>query len=264
MSEQLPIFVGVLTGRARSLLFWSLALAAVSAMYLSFYPSLGGDVMSDLVADLPEDMVTALNYDMIGTAGGWVTGTVYGVVGPALLLVFAIGTGARLLAGEEEAGTIELELASPVSRLRVLGERLAALVSVVLLLVAVVTVVSWILIVALDMDVPFTRLLAGSAGLFLLTLTFGSLAFAIGAATGRRAWALSGAGALAVAAFMFDALGPIVEMDWMSQVSPFFWYLGGDPILDGFDWAGLAKLAAVVVAACGAAAWTFPRRDLKI
>lgn len=264
MSEHLPIFSAAVTGRRRSLLAWAVALAAISAMYLSFYPSMGGGAMDDLVADLPEEMVTALGYDTIGTAGGWVTGTVYGLVGPALLLIFAIGTGARLLAGEEEAGTIELELASPVSRLRVLGERLASLVAVVLVLIAVVTLVSLGLIQTLDMDVPASRLLAGSAGLALLVLGFGSLAFAIGAATGRRAWAVGGAGALAVTAFMFDALGPVVEAQWMSEVSPFYWYLGRDPLLDGFDWVGLSKLTAIVALTWAVAAAAFPRRDLQL
>ena len=264
MPDQLPIYAAVLGRQRRSLLVWGLALAAITAMYLSFYPSMGGDAMDDLVADLPEEMVTALGYDKIGTAGGWVTSTVYGLLGPALLLIFAIGTGARLLAGEEEAGTIELELTAPVSRLRVLGERLAALITFVVVLVAVVTVVSWILILALDMDVAQDRLLAGSAGLLLLVVAFGSMSFAVGAATGRRGLALGTAATLAVAAFMFDALGPVVEIRWMSEVSPFYWYLGRDPLIDGFDWLGLAKLAVATVVSCVAAVGAYPRRDLQV
>lgn len=264
MPDRLPILATVFGRQHRSLLAWGVALAAISTMYLSFYPSMGGDAMDDLVADLPEEMVTALGYDMIGTAGGWVTSTVYGLLGPALLLIFAIGTGARLLAGEEEAGTIELELAAPVSRLRILGERLAALIAFVVILVAVVTVVSWVLIVALDMDVPVDRLLAGSAGLLLLVAAFGSTSFAVGAATGRRTLALGVAATLAVAAFMFDALGPVIEIQWMSEISPFYWYLGQDPLIEGFDWFGLAKLAIVTGLACVAAVATYPRRDLQV
>jgi ABC-2 type transport system permease protein len=264
MSEHLPILTAVLADRWRPLLAWALGLGAISAMYLGFYPSMGGGAMDDLVADLPEDMVTALGYETIGTAGGWVTSTVYGLVGPALLLVFAIGAGARLLAGEEEAGTIELELAAPVSRSRVLAERLAALVAQVTMLVGVLAVVSWSLITALDMDVGLDRLLAGTVGLWLLVVAFGSLAFAVGAATGRRPLALGVGAALAVAAFMFDALGPVVELGWMSAVSPFHWYLGRDPLLDGFDPVGLAKLAAVAVAAGAFALVAYPRRDLRV
>ncbi|MGH1489152.1 MAG: ABC transporter permease [Acidimicrobiales bacterium] len=264
MRDLVPVFFEVVLRRRRSSLLWALALAAISAMYLSFYPSMGGNAMDDLVAGLPEEMVTALGYETIGTAGGWVTSTVYGLLGPALLLVFAISLGAQLVAGEEEAGTLELEATAPVSRLRLLSERLGALVSLVLLLVAVVTVVSFAFIYALDMDVPIDRLLAGSAGLFLLVLGFGSVAFGIGAATGRRSLALGVTAALAVTAFMFDALGPVVDVGWMSRISPFYWYLGQDPLIDGFDWAGLAKLAVIPVLAAAIAAAMFPRRDLVV
>lgn len=264
MTDVAPVFVNVIGQLRRPLLLWAVALSAVSVMYLSFYPSMGGGAMDDLVADLPEDLVTALGYDVIGTAGGWVTGTVYGLLGPILLLVFAIGTGARLLAGEEEAGTLELEITAPISRRRILTERLLALVFGTCFLVAVVTAVCWLLILALDMDVPFDRLLAGSAGLVLLTLGFGTIAFSVGAATGKRAVAMGAAAALAVLAFVFDALGPAVDQQWMSEVSPFYWYLGQDPLLDGFDWFGLAKLAVIFVVASAVAVVTFPGRDLRV
>ena len=264
MTELAPVFSNVLGQLRRHLLLWALALSAVSAMYLSFFPSMGGGAMDDLVADLPEDLVTALGYDVIGTAGGWVTGTVYGLLGPVLLLVFSIGTGAKLLAGEEEAGTLELEVTAPVSRLRILIERLLALVAGAVFLVVVVTTVCWVLIVALDMDVPFDRLLAGSAGLVLLVLGFGVIAFSVGAATGKRAVAMGSAAALAVLAFVFDALGPVVDQQWMSEVSPFYWYLGQDPLIDGFDWPGLIKLAIPPILAAAVAVVTFPRRDLRV
>lgn len=264
MAELAPIFSNVIGRLRRSLVMWSIALGSVSAMYLSFYPSMGNGAMDELVADLPEDLVTALGYDVIGSAGGWVTSTVYGLLGPILLLVFSIGTGSRLLAGEEEAGTLELEVTSPVPRLRILAERLAALVVATIGLVLVVAIVCFVLITALDMDVPIDRLLAGTAGLLLLTVGFGTLAFSIGAATGKRTTATGAAAALAVLAFMFDALGPVVDLQWMSEVSPFYWYLGANPLIDGFDVTGLLKLAIIPIVATIIAVMTFPRRDLRV
>ena len=60
MTELAPVFHNVIWQLRRPLLLWAVALSAVSAMYLSFYPSMGGGAMDDLVADLPEDLVTAL------------------------------------------------------------------------------------------------------------------------------------------------------------------------------------------------------------
>lgn len=263
ISNRFPIFSALLLQQRRSLMLWGLALAAIAVMYISFYPSLG-ESYSGFVDDLPEGLVTALRYDTIGTAPGWITSTVYGLLGAVLLLVFAIGSGARLLAGEEESGTLELEATSPVPRRRILAERLGALTAIIAVLVMVLTLTTWIMVTALNMDVSFTAILAASVGLFLLILGFGSIAFAIGAATGNRALAIASAAALATVAYMFNALGPVVEVGWMSSVSPFNWYLGNDPLANGFDWVGLTKLVSTPLLAATAATFTFPRRDLNI
>lgn len=261
----LPVLRGVLQTQRRSLALWSIAVAAVSAVYVSFYPAMGGgEEMQALIDNMPEGLVTALGYDQIGTAGGYLSSTVYGILGPVLLLVFAIGTGARLVAGQEEDSTLELELASPVARRQVFTERLVALWADVVALTLVLTVVVLALVPVLDMDVTVGRILAGSTGLGLLVAGMGTLSFAVGAATGRRGAALGTAAAVAVASFMLDAIGPTVELGWMTAISPFSWYLGDNPLVEGWDAAGLAKLALVPVVAAAGGWRYFDRRDLLV
>ena len=262
MAERWPVLWSVLAAQRRSWALWGLALAVIAAIYIGFYPSLGGDAMDELVESLPDDLVVALGYDQIGSAGGWVSQTVYALLGPVLLLVHGISNGARLFAGEERDGTIELELTAPVSRTRILAERAMALWVAQAGLVAVITVVSWVLVTALDMDVAIDRLLAGSTGLLALTGGFASLALGLGAATGRWGWAVAGPAGLAVVAFMFDALGPVADQPWMTSVSPFSWYLGAEPLLDGFDPGGLVRLAGLTVIGLGIGFGALPRRDL--
>lgn len=265
VGESVPVAPGVIRAQRRSLLMWSVALAGVSALYIGIYPAMGGgEEMAALVESLPEAMVTAFGYDQIGTPGGWLTSTVYGLLGPVLLLVFAIGTGARLIAGQEEDGTLELELASPVGRRRILGERMAALWLDITLLVAVITAVAYLLVEMLDMEVGLVEILAGSTGMLLLVVGFGTVALAVGAVTGRRAVALGAAAGLAVVSFIFDAIGPTIEADWMTAVSPFSWYLGESPLTNGFDLAGLGLLALVPLVATFVAFAAFDRRDLMV
>lgn len=263
-ADTLPVLSGVLRTQRRSLVLWSLALAAVCGMYISIYPAMGGVDMAALVQDLPEGMVNAFGYDRIGTAAGYVTSTVYSIMGPVLLLVFAIATGARLIAGQEEEGTLELELTAPVSRRRLLAERLVALWLDIVILVGVLTAVTLLLVMALELDVGVANVLAGSTGLLLLAIGFGTVGLAVGAITGRRAIGLGVAAGLAVVAFMFDAIGPTIDAGWMTAVSPFSWYLEGDPLLDGFDVQGLLLLAAVPIVAAAAALVAFERRDLMV
>lgn len=261
-ADTLPVLSGVVGRQRRSLALWSLAVAAVSAMYVSFYPSIGGAEMESLIEDLPEGLVTALGYDRIGTPGGYLTSTVYGLLGPVLLLVFAIATGARLIAGDEEDGT--LELTAPVSRRELYAQRLLALVVDVLLLVAVLTLVTWTIVAALDIEVSFMNILAGSTGLLLLVLGLGTLAFSVGAVTGRRTVAVGVAAGAAVLAFILNAIGPTIDAGWMTAVSPFSWFLGNEPLTNGFDLSGLALLAAVPIVAAVVGVLAFARRDLMV
>jgi ABC-2 type transport system permease protein len=172
--------------------------------------------------------------------------------------------GSRLVAGEEEDGSLELELTAPIERRRVFAERLLALWLDVLLLVAVLTAISYLLVMALDMDVALTNVLAGGAGLYLLVIGMGTVALAVGAITGRRAVALGVAAALAVLAFILDAIGPVAEMGWMTAISPFSWYLENDPLTNGFDARGLLLLAIIPIVFAAAGLARFDRRDLMV
>lgn len=263
MSEGMPVLTGVLKEQKRSLTVWGGALFAVAAFYISFYPSLGSTpAMQEMIDSMPQGVAKALGYDQIASAAGYIGATVYGLLGPVLLLVFGIGAGARMIAGEEEAGSLELELAHPVGRMRLAGERWLALAIDLCVLTLPVVAASVLLITVLDLDVGFGNLLAMSAGLLLFALAFSSTAFAIGAATGRRAIALGGTAAVAVVAYIAHAIGPQLEGGaWMDKVSPFGWYLSDTPLQSGWDFGGLGLLAGVVVVMVPLALVTFSNRD---
>lgn len=262
--ETVPVTKEIMRVSRRALLLWALALAGVAGLYVGVYPAIGGMDLQSLVEGLPEGMVEALGYDQIGTAAGYISSTVYGLLGPILLAVFAIGTGARLVGGLEENGSLELEFTSPASRSQVYGERLLALVGSITGLVVVVFVATYGLVLALDLDVSLVNLLAATIGLWLLVLGFGVLAFATGAATGRRSTAIAVGSGVAVVAFMLDAIGPSIEAGWMTAISPFSWYLGNSPLQEGFDITGLLLLALVPVIASALGLRVFLRRDLMV
>lgn len=266
LADRLPVAAAALRERRRGALLWALAVGAVSAMYVAFWPAMGeGAEMQALIDNMPEALVVAMGYEGIGSPAGYLESTVFGLLAPILLLVLAITAGARLVGGEEEDGTLELELAHPVSRSRVVAERALVLVVIVLAAVALLAVVTVGMVALLDMDVAVSALLATSTGLLLLVLAFGLLALAVGALTGRRGVALAVAAGLAVLGFVGDAVAPLV--DWggvIEAVSPFSWYLGADPLVAGWDPVGLALLGTVGVVALLLALVGFARRDLGV
>lgn len=259
-----PVVRWTVAQQTRSLAAWSVAVGAVSLLYIAFWPSMRGIDTSGMIDNLPDGMVEALGYDQIATASGYLSSTVYGLLAPALLLVFATMKGGALLAGSEESGELELELTAPIARSRTYLGRLAALWALLAVLAAVVGVVTVVMRTPLDMDVGIGNIAAGVVGLLLLAGMVATVAYAAGAVTGRRSIA-AGAGALvAVGSFMLDAIGAGTGADWMTAVSPFSWYLGGDPLSQGLDMGGLAKLATVAAVALVVGLRGFDRRDLMV
>ena len=260
----LAVARGAIRDRMRSVILWSVALAGVTTLYVSIYPAMGGADLASVVDGLPDELVEALGYDEIGTATGYVTSTIFTLIGPVLLWVFAIGAGARMIAGREEDGSLELEFTAPVERRAIYVERLMTLWLAVLCLVAVVFLVTSTIVVALDMDVSVGGILAGVVGLWLVVVGIGTVSFAVGAATGRRSVALGAASGVAVVAFMFDAIGPTIGADWMTSVSPFSWYAEARPLFEGWDPGSLAMLALIPLVVGVVGLRLFERRDLMV
>lgn len=245
----------------RRMAWWSLAIVCVCGVYVSFYPSVGRS-MTDMVDTLPSAMIDAFGYQQIGTARGWLASTVFGVLGSTLMLGFAISTGASIGAGDEEDGTMKLELTAPVTRQQVLGTRIVVLGLWIAVLAAVTVVASWVIATILDMEVPFSAIVAVGGRLVLLSAMFAALTLAIGAATGSRALAAGGASAVAALSFITDALAAAVGWDWLATVSPHAWYGTGEALLVGFEPMSQVAPAALAVALAAAALVGFGRRDL--
>lgn len=258
------VFTKWLWDSRRSLIGWAIAIAFAGCGYAAFWPTMNTPEVLEFLDTYPAAVLEALNYTDIATADGYLNATVYGLVVAVLMLVFAIGAGTRIVAGDEEAGTLELILAHPVSRTRVALERFAAFTVAVLLIMAVF----WVLIrlvagPAQFGEIPATRFVAMHVHLASFALLFGALAFAVGAATGRRALALAvgaGAGLLAYAA---SGIIPQVErLAWVKDYSPFTWLNGSMPLRNGIDLAQVGLMLGLAVALVALGTWAFQRRDI--
>jgi ABC-2 type transport system permease protein len=259
------VFAKSLWDARRSLPGWTLAIVGVALMYSAFWPSVNSPAMADALAAYPKGVLDALNAGDLTTPAGYLGGSVYGLLVPLLVAVFMIAAGTRGVAGDEDAGTIDLILAHPVSRTRLALQRLGGALTAL----GVIAVVLFVAMVALRgpfqlAEVPVSGLLAVNLQLALFGAVFGTLAFAIGAATGSRSLALGASAAVAVLAYLANSVfSQVAALTWTRSVSPFHWYLGGEPLVNGVRWGGVAALLATTVVLAAAGTVLFVRRDLK-
>jgi ABC-2 type transport system permease protein len=261
------VFAKTLRDVRRALVWWSLGLVGLVALTVSVFPSIRDDPsLNRTLRELPESVKNLFSFggqfDLTSPAG-YLGSRLFSFIVPLLLVIAAVGAGARGLAGEEEGGTLDLLLANPVSRGRLTVEKLCALA----VELAVLGLVLWLsLLVAtseVDMAISAGHLAAATAAAVLLALGFGAIALAVGGATGRRATAIGTAAAAAVASYLVNSLAPQVDaLTGLQKATPFYYYAAHDPLRHGLDAWHALFLVAVAVAASVLAPLLFDRRDL--
>src|SRR5512146_735571 len=124
-------FVKTLRDARRAIGWWSLGLIAMAALMIAVYPTVRDNPdLNRMVEDYPDALKAFIAFggDLDYVSGaGYLGSELFSFMVPLLLLVAAIGAGARALAGEEERGTLDLLLANPLSRRRLVLDKLAAL-----------------------------------------------------------------------------------------------------------------------------------------
>ncbi len=250
----------------RSIAVWAASIAAVGIGYAAFWPTIDSPAMQEALAAYPEGMLEALNYDNITTPAGYLISTVYGLLAAILLVVYGAGSGARMLAGDEEDGTLDLILAHPVARVSLGLQRFLGFVTAV----ALINLVLWAGLWAISGPARLTGISLGGYAAMHLQLTlfgtfFGAVAFAVGAATGRRMYAIGAASGVAVMGFFANGVIASVDgLEWMSDYSPFEWMTGGDPLTNGVQAGGTLLLLGFSVLLVTLGLWAFTRRDLGV
>ena len=251
----------------RALIWWSVGLLATALMYAAVYPSIrdNAETLNEYMESFPDVFREAF----MGQSGdfaspaGYLNTELFGFFGPLLLLLYAVGAGARAIAGEEERRTLDVLLAAPVSRGRVITDKFLAMVVGLLILSAVLWASVAIFGPPFDLTPDLANMAAATLSCFLLALAFGTIALAIGALTGRRALAIGLGAGLAAATYLFHVLAPSVDaIAWLEYLSPFYYYRDAEPLLKGLNAPHALTLLAITVVAFIGARVSFDRRDL--
>lgn len=259
------VFLKSLRDQRRALVGWGIGIVLLVLLMAALWPSVGS--IEDLEAFLrnyPGAMHEIFNLEDLSTGGGFFNTELYSVLLPVLFLAYAIGRGARVVAGEEQAGTLDLVLVSRVSRTGLVWQQAAATAVGIALLGLVLFAAVTASAPLFDLDISAGDAASGSLAMVLLGLEFGWLALAVGAVTGRRGVAVSVAAALAVAAYLLYVAGRLVEAvePWL-PLSPFHQALAGGPLGAGlppaYGWMPLVGAMAVLISLP-----VFHRRDIGV
>ncbi len=163
-------------------------------------------------------------------------------------------------ASAEENGRLELVLATPQSRVRVVLANFAALTAAVSVVAAVLLAGVWATVAAQGLNVDGVKLVEAVAGMAPIALVVGAVGYLLAGWLPARL--LVGVLTLLfVGSFFINLLGSALKLpDWVLQLSVFQQY--GNPLIDGLHWANMLALLAIAAAALFIAMWRFARKDV--
>jgi len=236
------LFRKSLWDRRRSIWGWGGGLGLLTLVMFSAWPALAQDAeaLADLITSMPREVFAMFGMsdpEAIVTPAGFISSRTYQTIGPILVIMFAVRGVSMGLTKEEHSGVLDLVLANPASRARIVATKAAAIAFstgfVVLFpaLMALVGDIQW------ETDLGAGRILAASAGLGLLGLFFAGLAMLIWSLGGSSFPAVRIAGVVALVTFLLNGLGSLTEsLAPVRAISPFYWYFGDSPPLaKGFE-----------------------------
>ncbi len=212
----------------------------------------------------PEVILALFGGGDMSTPEGFYQIELFGMMAPIAVMVSTVTIGARSLAGEEERRTMGLLLANPIKRSTIVLEKTAAIVihASVVGLATFAGIAGGSLLGGLD--ISLSNIAATSLLVTLVGLAFGALALALSAGSGRVRLAIYGTVGMALVTYVINALLPFSDaLAGYAKWSPFYYYLGSDPLMNGMHWGHAGVLIGLTTGLVVSAVALFDRRDLR-
>jgi ABC-2 type transport system permease protein len=240
---------------------YGFGLALLAALDVSIYPSYS-DQLKDF--EIPEALKGFIGDSSFTTPKGFLSAEFFSFA-PAVLCIFAIMAGTAALAGEEANGSLELLLAQPVSRRRLVAEKLAGLfLSTFLMLI--VTSVGWLVSVPLvDIDISIVSLLWATLTIAPIVLAFLVISMWAAAVLPDRKLATGFVTLLAIASYLVAYLASVVDiLEPARWVSLFHYEDGTNALTHGSHLAGYAVLLLITGIFGALTFMAFERREIGV
>jgi beta-exotoxin I transport system permease protein len=183
----------------------------------------------------------------------------------ALIGIFAVGGAALAIAGERQAGTLEVLLARPLPRRSYLLTQLVAILAMVALLVAALLAGMAVGAVTqgLTGELDLARFPLMWLNGLLLWGAFTSFSLAVSASFDRPGPAIGLSLAFLLVNYFLEILGSFwTDAKWTQEYSLFHHFQPGEILAGKADPLDFVLLVAVVLVPLAYALWRFPRRDL--
>jgi ABC-2 type transport system permease protein len=245
------------------ILGWGIGLGVLIFLHFPYYASLSLETRN-------ATLQYAQNFRFLGepvalmTPGGYATWHTLGLV-PVILGIWTVLVGSRLVRGEEERGSLDLLLATPWLRVRILAEKIAALFTALLVISLLFALGAVLGEASAGIQLDIAGALLAGLNIGFTAFLFGMLALLLSQLLLHRAAAAGIASALMVFSYLLNGLGRVVEHgEWIQRISPLYYYDVSKPLISTYGTnAGALVFLLVLGMLCASVSFPlFMKRDI--
>jgi ABC-2 type transport system permease protein len=199
----------------------------------------------------------------VDTIGGYATFKIGVFI--FLIAVWPLLAASRMLRGEEDRGSLDVVLSLPRPRLRVALEKLAAVWTALLAMGLLIGLVVFAGGQKFGADFGLGDALLFGANVALICAVIGGVALLISQFTQERGTAAGWTAGLLLVFIVLDMVHRVIpNSEWISRLSPVYYYNLSKPLVPGYgaNVGAMLLLLALTLVLSGAALWFFARRDI--
>ena len=167
------VFLKTLRDQGRSLLWWAIGMVALALFLAFFYPSIRDMAdLNKLLGQVPEPLLKSVvgEFTDFTSPEGYLNTQLFFMIAPLLFVVYAVASGSSAIAGEEERGTLDMLLANPLPRWRIVVQKFAAMIVATLAVAAALWLGLALGALAVNMDISLGRVAEATLSAALLRI----------------------------------------------------------------------------------------------
>ncbi|NHN57744.1 MULTISPECIES: ABC transporter permease subunit [Halorussus] len=254
--------------RIKGTLVLAVLLAVMSVLFVGLFPSIAssGVDFEAYLESLPPAMRAAFGATgavAFTTIEGFLAIELYQFFWLLMLGIYAAYVGGGLIAGDVERDRMDVLLAAPVARRRVVVEKFLSLVPVVVALNLVVGAAVYATVLAVGESISVADLAAVHLLSIPYLLACGAVGLVLSVVFDASDVAKRGGLGAVFGLFLLETVSQSADVAWLGAVSPTRYYDPTAVLVRGeYDWLGAVILLAGAAALVAASAWWFRRKDI--
>ncbi len=264
-----PLFAYQMRRLRGTLLGWTVPLALLAAYLIPFYSRLADqrELLEELVKAYPPEFLAFFGssdvIQSITDPTSYLHVEFFSYM-PLVLGIYALLVGSGLLAGDEEAGRLDMFLSLPVSRTAFFLSRWLAFLGVTGIILAGTWAAMGVAIVLGDFPLSAEKLALAFLSLGSVLFFFGAMALALSQLLPSRRSAAMLSGLILVAGFFVVGLARAnADLEPVARLFPLYYYQGAEAVRET-RWAWIVGHTAGGLAWSLLGWWRFSRRDLRV